>query len=84
MQLSYLIILACSIFMGVNASASPAFTTAGCTSNGNSEVCTEDRDCCSGCCVDYVGRLEGVIYSYYTYNLHRYVSRLRVSESDWR
>ncbi|KAG2033543.1 hypothetical protein BDR03DRAFT_967192 [Suillus americanus] len=52
MQLSYLIILACSIFMGVNASASPAFATSECI--GDLEVCVENRDCCSGSCVAYV------------------------------
>ncbi|KAG2353848.1 hypothetical protein BDR07DRAFT_677782 [Suillus spraguei] len=54
MQLSYLTILACSIFMGVRASASPPSETSTCTRNGNLEVCTEDWDCCSGCCASYV------------------------------
>lgn len=70
MQLSYLIILACSVFMGVNASAS-AFTTK-CSSSGNLEVCSEDQDCCSGCCVGYVGVPEGGLQPD-TYDLHSFV-----------
>lgn len=73
MQLSYLIILACSILMGVNASAPPASTTK-CASNGNLEVCAEDQDCCSGCCVGYVGDLPGgLCVAIGTDDLHRYV-----------
>jgi hypothetical protein len=73
MQLSYLIILACSVVIGVNASASPAFTTK-CSSSGNLEVCSEDQDCCSGCCVGYVGGLEGDLYvAINTYDTHSFV-----------
>ncbi|KAG2033540.1 hypothetical protein BDR03DRAFT_967178 [Suillus americanus] len=69
MQLSYLIILVCSIFMGVNASV---FATSECL--GNYEICTRDEDYCSGCCVDYVGGLEGDVHmAIDDYDLYRNV-----------